>query len=60
MTQQPDNESMEKFGVDEGVDQEALEKKAAQGCPICGAKVQRHGTVLMCPTHGTEPWEDNR
>jgi uncharacterized Zn finger protein (UPF0148 family) len=48
---------MEKFGVNEGVDQEALEKKAASGCPICGIKVQRHGTVLMCPTHGTEPFE---
>lgn len=54
-----DSEGMDKFGVNENVDQERLEKQAAEGCPLCGAKVQRHGTVLMCPTHGTEPFEKN-
>lgn len=49
--------SMEKLGVDEGVDQERLEKQAASGCPECGQKVERHGKVLYCPTHGTEPFE---
>lgn len=51
---------MEKFGVDEGVDTEALEKAAAEGCPLCGAPVQRHGDVLMCPKHGTEPFEKKK
>jgi len=50
---------MDKFGVDEGVDQEALEKKAAQGCPKCGSdKVERHGSILICPNCGAEPWEN--
>lgn len=52
---------MDKFGVDEGVDGEALEKQAADGCPKCGRKdLQRHGKLLMCPTHGSEPWESQR
>jgi len=51
-------EEMEKYGVSEG-DDEALEKKANQGCPIhgCGKEPVRHGHVLMCPTHGSEPFE---
>jgi ribosomal protein L37AE/L43A len=50
---------MEKFGVDEGVDQEKLEKQAAHGCPKCGSdKVTRHGTVLVCEHCGSEPWEE--
>lgn len=49
---------MEKYGVDESVeDQEDLEKKAADGCPECGREVQRHGGLLMCPVHGSEPFE---
>lgn len=49
---------MEKFGVNEGVNQEALEKQAAKGCPVCGSAVETHGSVLMCPKHGSEPFED--
>lgn len=46
---------MDKFGVDEtGSEQE---KVAAEGCPVCGAKVQKHGNVLACPNCGTEPFE---
>lgn len=50
---------MEKYGVDEstGVDQEQLEKRAAKGCPECGKELTKHGSVLMCPVHGTEPFE---
>lgn len=48
---------MEKFGVDESTDGEALEKAAAKGCPICGKKPEQHGTVLICPVHGSEPFE---
>jgi hypothetical protein len=48
-------EAMDKFGVDEsGTD---LEKKAAEGCPECGQKPTKHGNILMCPTHGSEPFE---
>lgn len=52
--------AMEKYGVDEGVDQKELEKAAAQGCPVCAAKLEKHGSVLACPTHGTEPFEQKR
>lgn len=48
---------MEKYGVDESTDQEKLEKQAAEGCPVCGRKPEKHGKVLMCPVHGTEPFE---
>ena len=47
---------MEKYGVDENAD-ESLEKKASQGCPVCGKKPEVHGHVLMCPVHGSEPFE---
>lgn len=46
---------MDKLGVDES--QADNEKVASKGCPECGAKVERHGNVLACPTHGTEPFE---
>lgn len=48
---------MDKLGVDEGVDQEKLEKQAAAGCPMCGQQLEKLGSVLSCPTHGTEPFE---
>lgn len=53
--------NMEKYGVDENVNQEQLEKKAAKGCPECGKAPSRHGSVLICPDHGSEPFEtDNK
>jgi len=48
---------MDKYGVDESVDQERLEKASAAGCPRCGAKVELHGDLLVCPNCGTEPFE---
>lgn len=46
---------MEKLGVDtEGSEQE---KQASRGCPKCGKAPERHGNVLACPVHGTEPFE---
>ena len=46
---------MDKYAVDEeAVD---LEKRAADGCPICGQRAERHGKLLFCPTHGSEPFE---
>lgn len=50
-------EEMNKFAVDEGSDQESLEKKAAAGCPDCGETPTVHGRTLICRTHGSEPWE---
>lgn len=46
---------VEKYGVDESGSEQ--EKKASQGCPKCGAKVEKHGNVLACPNCGTEPFE---
>jgi len=48
---------MEKYGVNENINSQQLEKQAAQGCPECGDKLSKHGSVLVCPTHGTEPFE---
>ncbi len=53
-----EDEQMEKYGVNEQVqNQEELEKKAAHGCPLCGRPVKRHGSVLICPDHGSAPFE---
>lgn len=51
---------MEKYGVEQSTDQEQLEKKAAKGCPKCGAKPQLHGNTLHCPEHGSEPFEKEK
>jgi ribosomal protein S27AE len=50
-------DDMEKYGVDETIDQEKLEKSASEGCPKCGGKVTRHGAILICKNCGTEPFE---
>lgn len=26
-------------------------------CPLCGAVPKAHGAVLLCPTHGSKPFE---
>ena len=52
-----ESDHMDKFAVVENVDQEKLEKHAAQGCPECGSKVERHGTTLICPKCGSAPFE---
>lgn len=53
--------SMYKYGVDEGVNSEELEKKASQGCPKCGrTDLVRNGNTLLCPEHGSEPFETER
>jgi uncharacterized Zn finger protein (UPF0148 family) len=50
-------EGMSKLGVNERVDQDKLEKAAAEGCPDCGRALVRHGATLICPVHGSEPFE---
>jgi len=47
---------MQKYGVDESKTPET-QKQASEGCPICGSKVEHHGQILMCPVHGSEPFE---
>ena len=49
--------AMEKYGVDETSNQQGLEKAAAEGCPLCAATLEKHGSVLICPTHGSAPFE---
>jgi hypothetical protein len=49
--------SMEKYGVDQGSDDEKLEKAASDGCPECGGKVTRTGNLLSCANCGTAPFE---
>jgi len=51
---------MDKLGVDESVNQSSMEKAAAEGCPECGAAVTRHGNILVCPKHGTAPFEKKK
>lgn len=51
------SEGMTKYAVNESIDQDKLEKAASQGCPLCAAPLVKHGRVLACPTHGTEPFE---
>lgn len=53
---------MDKYAVDESlpVNQEELEKKAMQGCPKCGGRVEKHGAVLSCANCGTEPFEQEK
>ena len=48
---------MEKYAVEENINQEQLEKKASEGCPECGRKPTVHGRVLICPEHGSAPFE---
>lgn len=53
-----EDEGMDKFAVDESVgSSEALEKRASKGCPVCGRQLAKHGSVLLCPVHGSEPLE---
>jgi hypothetical protein len=55
--------TMDKLGVDENREQnEELEKIAMEGCPVhnCRRTPDRHGNVLSCPIHGTEPFEEQR
>jgi uncharacterized Zn finger protein (UPF0148 family) len=48
---------MEKYGVDESGSRDENEKQAAKGCPQCGQPLEKHGSVMKCPVHGTEPFE---
>lgn len=59
MTTSNEEEGMDKFAVDQtaGLDQGEQEKRAEKGCPLCGKIPTNSGGVLLCPTHGSEPFE---
>jgi hypothetical protein len=50
-------DEMEKYGqkTENGGE---LEKNASGDvlCPECGAKCEKHGNTIICPTHGTKPF----
>lgn len=48
---------MEKLGVET-----QTPKTASEGtpCPKCGEPAESKGPVILCPTHGSEPFEDER
>lgn len=48
---------MDKYGVDENFGAGELEKLAAEGCPECGETLVKHGSVILCPVHGSHPFE---
>lgn len=56
-TENENEEGMDKYGVDENAIQVDLDKVASQGCPECGAKLTRHGNTVLCPKHGSKPFE---
>ena len=49
-------DEMEKYGVDEE-NQKTAEEKKPKRCPKCDAEIEQHGSVLICPNCGTEPFE---
>lgn len=55
-------DEMDKYGVDTstGKNDEQLEKQAAEGCPNCGKKLTKLGSVVICPDCGSEPFEPKR
>ena len=59
MAENTQEEGMDKYAVSEsaGAGPHDLEKQAANGCPLCGRSVTIHGNVLLCPVHGSEPFE---
>ncbi len=52
-------DGMSKYAVDEGgtkLEKFANEKGEAT-CPDCQRKATTHGATLICPVHGSEPFE---
>lgn len=49
---------MEKYGVDESPGPgKKLGDTDLDHCPLCGAGLRKHGSLVLCPTHGSEPFE---
>lgn len=49
---------MEKYGVDETPSSKTkYGETGLDDCPLCGARLQKHGRVVLCPVHGSGPFE---
>jgi uncharacterized Zn finger protein (UPF0148 family) len=44
---------MDKYAVEQPI----TTKHAGAGCPLCGRPLERSSNVVLCPVHGTEPFE---
>ena len=58
--------SMDKFGVDTqdpdagDPDHKTADAKGDIRCPKCGALAVHEGYVILCPVHGSEPFEPRK
>lgn len=55
-----DNDGMTKYAVDESGSDFSRSGKVAQQdlrCPLCGARCMAEGSVILCPRHGSAPFE---
>jgi uncharacterized Zn finger protein (UPF0148 family) len=48
---------MEKYGVDESLGDKKTAEMSLDVCPVCGARLHKHGQVVLCPIHGSKPFE---
>ncbi len=47
---------MEKYGVNENEKAKTASTDKPK-CPKCGAELEQHGNVQLCPEHGSAPFE---
>lgn len=47
---------MEKLGVAQ-VPPAKTSSAGPPRCPLCGREAEQRGSILVCPVHGTAPWE---
>ncbi len=40
-----------------GFPHDKMEKRASNGCPLCGSALDIAGSLPRCPIHGTAPFE---
>lgn len=49
---------MEKYGVRTGHKPGSVKEAAdTQKCPLCSSELVKHGSVVLCKTHGSLPFE---
>ena len=48
---------MEKYGVEEKPADGSKTASEDSKCPECDKPVEKHGSVTLCPDHGSEPFE---
>lgn len=49
------SKTMDKYAVEET--RSTKQASMSAECPWCGATLLKHGSVLLCPKHGSEPFE---